>query len=184
MRDASATRARLVAAARKAFSEQGFERTTVREIAADAGVNPALINRYFGGKEQLFVNSVSIDLKFPNLASVPRADIGRTLVQHFFERWEGSEDDDLLRVLIRTAVTNAQAASRIRTILASQVTSMVAGVVSSERAGERACLIATQILGLAYARFVLGLKDEQISKDVMVAMIGATIERYLFESLP
>ena len=53
-RDAQATRERLIGAARNAFSQHGFERTTVREIAGEAGVNPALINRYFGGKEQLF----------------------------------------------------------------------------------------------------------------------------------
>lgn len=184
MRNSTATRGRLIAAARKAFSERGFERTTVRDIAADAGVNPALINRYFGGKEQLFAESVAIELRFPDLASVARAEVGRTLVCHFFNRWEGNEEDDLLRVLIRTAVTNAEAATRIRTILADQVMSMVAAVATPERAAERASLIATQILGLAYARFILGVTDQQITKDVMVSMIGATIQRYLFDALP
>lgn len=184
VKDASATRERLIAAARKAFCQRGYAATTVREIAADAGVNPALINRYFGGKEQLFIDSVAIDLKFPDLGAVPRGEVGRTLLWHFFERWEGSEEDDHLRVLIRTAVTNAEAAERMRIILSTQVTSTIAKRVSPDRASERACLVATQILGLAYARFILGFSDQQISRDVMVAMIGATIERYLFDRLP
>ena len=79
-RDAQATRERLIAAARMMFSRQGFERTTVREIAGEAGVNPALINRYFGGKEQLFAEAVSIDLDFPDLSRVKRDRVGRTLV--------------------------------------------------------------------------------------------------------
>lgn len=184
MRNAAGTRERLIAAARKAFSERGFERTTVREIAAEASANPSLINRYFGGKEQLFAASVSIDLDFPDLRAVPKESVGRTLIRHFFERWEGEEHDDLLRVLIRTAVANDEAAERVRSILAGQVTSMVAQIASPERAEERAALIATQILGLAYARHVLSLSDEIISPKVTEVMLGATIQKYLFDDLP
>lgn len=184
MRNAASTRDRLIAAARKAFSERGFERTTVREIAAEASVHPSLINRYFGGKEQLFAASVSIDLELPDLRGVARDVVGRRLIRHFFERWEGEQHDDLLRVLIRTAVANDEAAERVRSILAGQVTSMVAQIASPKRAEERAGLIATQILGLAYARHVLGLSDELISPRVVEVMIGATIQRYLFEDLP
>lgn len=184
VRDAQATRERLVAAARKAFSERGFERTTVREIAADAGVNPALINRYFGGKEELFAEAVSIDLAFPNLSQVDRSLLGETLVAHFFQRWEGQRDDDLLRVLIRTAATNPEAAARIRAILADQVGAMVNRVAGPARARERACLIATQILGLAYARYVLGLTNEDVPQATILKMVGGTIQRYLVDDLP
>lgn len=183
-RDAQATRERLVAAARKAFSQQGFERTTVRGIAGEAGVNPALINRYFGGKEQLFAEAVSISLDFPDLSVVPHDHVGRTLVRHFFARWESSEEDDLLRVLIRTATTHDDAAARIRAILTDQVTAMVKVVAGPERARERACLIATQILGLAYARHVLRLTDADLAPEAAHDMIGETIQRYLFEHLP
>lgn len=183
-RSAQATRSRLVSAARKAFSECGFERTTVRQIANEAGVNPALINRYFGGKEQLFAEAVSIDLAFPDLSRVDRHLLGNTLVAHFFQRWEGRPDDDLLRVLIRAAVTNDEAAARMRAILADQVETMVEGVAGPSRARERACLIATQILGLAYARYVLGMSDEDIGADTIVTIVGGTIQRYLFAELP
>jgi AcrR family transcriptional regulator len=183
-RDAQATRERLVLAARKAFSARGFERTTVREIANDAGVNPALINRYFGGKEQLFAEAVSIDLAFPDLSQVARDQLGITLVTHFFNRWEGHQHDDLLRVLIRAAVTNEEATSRIRMILASQVGAMVEHIAGPTRARERACLIATQILGLAYGRYVLGLSDEDVPQQTALTMIGGTIQRYLVDELP
>ena len=180
-RDAQATRERLVRAARKVFSERGFERTTVREIAADAGVNPALISRYFGGKEQLFADAVSMDLEFPDLSQVGQEDVGKALVEHFFKRWEG---DDLLQMLVRTAATNAKAASRIRTVLTEQVALMVTRVTGPERARERACLIATQMLGLAYARYVIGLSDEDVSQNAIVFMVGGTVRRYLFDELP
>jgi AcrR family transcriptional regulator len=183
-RDAQATRERLITAARRAFSERGFERTTVREIATEAGVNPALINRYFGGKEQLFAEAVSIDLAFPALSAVDRSQLGNTLVAHFFKRWEGRREDDLLRVLIRTAATNPAAASRMRLILADQVIAMVVRAAGPARARERACLIATQILGLAYARYVLGISDEDVPQATVLHMVGGTIQRYLVEELP
>lgn len=53
-RDAEATRLALLKAAQRRFAVLGYDRTTTREVADDAGVNPALINRYFGGKEGLF----------------------------------------------------------------------------------------------------------------------------------
>ncbi len=183
-RDAQATRDRLIMAARKAFSARGFERTTVREIASDAGVSPALINRYFGGKEQLFAEAASIDLGFPDLTQVARDQLGVTLVAHFFHRWEGRQHDDLLRVLIRTAATNQEAAARIQNILAGQVGAMVERVAGPARARERACLIATQILGLAYARYVLGISDEDVPQRTVLAMVGGTIQRYLIDELP
>lgn len=183
-RDADATRQRLIAAARMAFSQQGYERTTVRQIAAEAGVNPALINRYFGGKEQLFAQSVAIDLAFPDLSQVARDQLGLTLVAHFFARWEGRDHDDLLRVLVRTAATNADAADRLRTILAQQVTGAVMAVSGPERARERAVLIATQMLGLAYSRYVIGITDDDLPRATALTMIGATVQRYLTDPLP
>lgn len=181
-RDAQATRTRLLLAARRAFSERGFECTTVREIASDAAVNPALINRYFGGKEQLFAEAVSIDLAFPDLSHVERHRLGNSLVSHFFLRWEGQVD--LLQVLIRTAVTNQTAATRIREILTDQVALMVERVAGPSRARERACLIATQILGLAYARYVLGMSDADVRPETIVTMVGNTVQDYLFAELP
>lgn len=89
-----------------------------------------------------------------------------------------------MRVLIRTAATNEEAASRIRGVLAEQVGMMVARVAGPARVRERASLIATQILGLAYARYVIGLSDGDVAPEVAIAMIGGTVQRYLFDELP
>lgn len=182
-RDADNTRRNLVLAARRHFAAVGYERATVRAIAADAEVNPALINRYFGGKEQLFAEAVSIDLAFPDLSQTPREKIGEALVRHFFRRWEGDSTDDLLRVLIRTAATNPEAAERIRAILAEQVGGMVTRLAGPAEAPRRAALIATQMLGMAYCRYVLGLPDEMLPSSLAIPVIGATLQRYLFDPL-
>ena len=182
-RDADATRKNLVLAARRHFASVGYERATVRAIAADADVNPALINRYFGGKEQLFAEAVSIDLAFPDLADVPREAIGEALVRHFFRRWEGDSHDDLLRVLVRTAATNPEATERIRMIFSGQIVTLVKRLAGPEHAERRAALVATQMLGLAYCRYVLGLPEAVLASDLAVPAIGETLQRYLFAPL-
>ena len=184
VRDSEATQERLVNAARRHFAVNGFERTTVREIAADAGVNVALISRYFGGKEELFARAVAIDLELPDLSSAPKDELGRRLVEHFFKRWEGSEADDLLRVLVRTAATNSVAAEKISAILHGQIIPMVIRIAGKKDAKRRASLIATQILGLAYCRYVLNLSDDYLDPLQAIEAIGETLQRYLRSNVP
>lgn len=183
LRNSEATQNRLLDAARRQFALNGFERTTVREIAAEAGVNVALISRYFGGKEELFARAVAIDLDLPDLRSVPRDQLGRRLVEHFFERWEGKEADDLLRVLVRTAATNSIAAEKISAILHSQIIPVVTRISGQDGAQRRASLIATQILGLAFCRYVLNLGNDYLDPQQAVAPIGGTLQRYLVADL-
>lgn len=182
-RDAEATRTRLLMAARGHFSRFGFEGAKVRDIAADAEVTPALINRYFGGKEQLFAHSVAIDLDFPDLASLPPGDVGMAMVEHFFRRWEGEQSDDLLRVLVRTAASNEEAAMRIRNIFTDQIVPLVTLVSGDRLAQQRAGLIATQMLGLAYCRYVLGLEEFILPRALVIRQVSATVQRYLTEAL-
>jgi AcrR family transcriptional regulator len=182
-RNSKDTRDRLLEAARLQFAEHGFERSTVRAIASAAKVDPALINRYFGGKEQLFAEAVSIDLAFPDLGDTPRDRIGEALAHHFFKRWEGDPSDDLLRVLIRSAATNEEAALRIRHIFEEQVAMMVARLTGAADSRQRAALVATQILGLAYCRYVLRLDERDLPADEAARSVGATLQRYLFEGL-
>jgi AcrR family transcriptional regulator len=184
VRDAEATQDRLLNAARRQFALNGFERTTVRDIAAEAGVNVALISRYFGGKEELFARAVAIDLELPDLSLMPQDQLGRRLVEHFFKRWEGSEADDLLRVLVRTAATNPIAADKISTILHGQIIPMVSRTSGDNGAQHRASLIATQILGLAYCRYVLNFGEEYLSRQQSIDAIGETLQRYLFWDVP
>jgi len=179
-RDAEATQARLLQAARRQFAALGYERTTVRGIAAEAEVNVALINRYFGGKEELFARAVAIDLELPDLSETENDEVGPRLVEHFFRRWEGRESDDLLRVLVRTAATNLTAADKIREILHNQILPLVTKISGEHGARQRATLVATQMLGLAYCRYVLDFGEDYLDRAAAASAIGATLQRYLF----
>ncbi|MCV7074956.1 TetR/AcrR family transcriptional regulator [Mycobacterium szulgai] len=176
-RSSEETKAVILAAARERFGMAGFQAATIRAIAADAGIDPAMVMRYYGNKDKLFAAAVEFDLRFPSLDSIDRAEVGSTLVRHFFERWEG---DEALVILLRCATTNEEAAQRMREIFGTQLQPLVAALVPAGEAARRAGLIATQILGLALCRFVLRLPPVvEMSRDEVVEWLGPTIQRYL-----
>jgi AcrR family transcriptional regulator len=175
------TRAAILAAARRRFAADGFERTTIRAIAAEAGIDPLMVMRYYGSKDGLFGAAADLDLRLPDLAEVPRDDLGETLARHWVAMWEGDRSDELLIVLLRSAVTNEGAAEQLRTVFGSQVAKAVASVVDDPaEAPTRAGLVATQMLGLALCRHILRLPPVvALDIETLVAAVAETIQRYL-----
>jgi AcrR family transcriptional regulator len=173
------TREAIEAAAKELFSEQGFDRTTVREIAARASIDPAMIIRYFGSKEDLFALVSAPNLNLPSPADIPAERLGETLVRHFLDQWEGPESGGGMPVLLRSAASNENAANRLRQIFATQVLPAVARIGDPATAGERAGLVASQLLGLALTRYVLKLPPVVgLSAETIVQQVGATVQRY------
>jgi AcrR family transcriptional regulator len=180
-RDAEATKAAILTAAREHFAAGGYEKATIRAIAAAADIDPALVMRYFGNKEKLFAAAADFDLGLPDLTALPRRQVAAALLEHFIDRWEA---DDTFMALIRTAVTNEAAAKRVRAVLAGQVAPMIAALSGDPgRAGLRAGLVASQILGLALCRYVLHLPPVvAMSRAEIVAWIAPTLQRYVTAS--
>ncbi len=176
-RSSDQTKAVILAAARERFGRAGFQGATIRAIAADAGVDPAMVMRYYGSKDKLFAAAAEFDLRFPEFAATDRTQVGRSVVRHFLERWEG---DEALVILLRSSATNGEAAQRMHEIFGSQLQPLVATLAPAEDAGVRAGLIATQILGMALCRFVLRLPPVvEMTRDEIVEWLGPTIQRYL-----
>jgi AcrR family transcriptional regulator len=174
-RKADQTKAVILAAARERFAESGYEAATIRGIAADANIDPSMVMRYFGNKEQLFAAAAQFDLRFPDLSGVEPDELGHALVSHFLALWEG---DEALTVLLRSATTNAEAAQRMKDIFAAQLLPVIAKFVPDE-AARRAGLIATQVLGMALCRFVLRLPPVvAMSADELHHWLGPTLQRY------
>lgn len=166
----------ILAAARERFAQSGFERATIRAIAADADIDPSMVMRYFGNKNQLFAAAADFDLQIPDLTDSDPGDYGALLVDHFINRWEG---DEALIVLLRSSATNTEAAQRMREIFTGQLLPVVAKInpAAPER---RAGLIATQVLGLAMCRYVLQLPPIiAMSREETVTWLGPTVQRYL-----
>ena len=181
-RRSDATKAAILAAAREHFAARGYDAATIRAIAAAAGIDPALVMRYFGTKEKLFAVAAEFDLRLPDLRAMPKRAVGAALVEHFLDRWEG---DETLMALLRTAVTHETAAERMRGIFASQLVPTVARLSgeSRTRVATRAGLISTQMLGLALCRYVLRLPPVVgIKRAELVRRVGPTIQGYLFDA--
>jgi AcrR family transcriptional regulator len=183
MSRSDATKAAILAAARERFASDGYERATIRAIAADAGIDPSMVMRYYGNKEKLFAAAAEFDLRLPDVASIAPAELGVALARHFLHRWEG---DETLSALLRAAATNEAAAARMRELFGAQLLPVAAAASPDpESAPRRAGLVASQMLGLALCRFVLRLPPVvTLPPDEAAAWIGPTIHRYLTAPSP
>jgi len=174
------TRAAILKAAQELFAGQGYERTTVRDVAARAAIDPAMVMRYFGSKEGLFARATAFDLQLPDLTQVARHRIGATLVAHFLEIWEGARSNGSLISLLRAAASSDDAAAAIRTIFGGQVVPMLARVVPPAELPVRGGLVATQIMGLAVARYILKVPPVvALDRPGLVRLLGPTMQRYV-----
>lgn len=129
------TRAAILTAARERFAADGYERATIRAIAADAAIDPAMVMRYFGNKEKLFAAAAEFDLRLPDLSGLPTDEVGAALTNHFLDRWE---DDESLKALLRASVTNEIAAERMRELFAAQLGPVIAKLADPASAPTRA----------------------------------------------
>ncbi|MGH2944124.1 MAG: TetR family transcriptional regulator [Solirubrobacteraceae bacterium] len=172
-------------AARAQFAADGFERTTIRAVAADADIDPSMVMRYYGSKRGLFAAATHVDLELPDLAGVPAGELGAATVRHFLSRWDGA--DDSLRILLASAATNATAAQRMQEIFRAQLQPVVAaaGPHDPGTAAVRAGLVASQMLGLALCRYVLRLPPVvDLEPEAIVRWLSPVVQRYLKDPEP
>jgi len=173
------TQAAILAAAQDLFAQAGYENTTIRDVAARASIDPAMVIRYFGSKDELFARAASIELHLPPLSAVSSDKIGATLARHFLEIWEGKESAKGMAIMLRSATSNDFAAAKIREVFAGQVGPAIAALGSRATAAQRAGLVSSQLLGLALCRYVLKLPPVvAMSPDEIVAHVGPTLQRY------
>ncbi|CAM5317728.1 putative HTH-type transcriptional regulator BetI [Streptomyces afghaniensis 772] len=177
-RRSDTTRAAILDAARERFAADGYERATIRAIARDAGIDPSMVMRYYGSKEGLFAAAVTVDLKLPDLGPLPREEVGSALVTHFLAMWEETE---VLTALLRVGATSQAGAERMQGIFQDQLLPVARQVCPDpEQVPARAALTATQLLGMALARYVLRLPPAvALSRQEIVAWLAPTVQRYL-----
>jgi AcrR family transcriptional regulator len=182
-RRSDASRAAILTAARERFAADGYERATIRGIAADARIDPAMVIRYFGTKAQLFALASEIDLHMPDPASIPRDRAGEMLTAHFFVMWERSE---ALAAMLRAAATNEEAAENSRRIFSEQVRPIVEALCPDEAdVPVRAGLIAGQLLGAALVRYLVRFPPlAALDLPTLTDWLAPTIQRYLTAERP
>jgi AcrR family transcriptional regulator len=174
------TRTAILQAARELFAEHGYERATVRDIAARASIDPAMVMRYFGSKDELFARATVFDLELPDLKTADPSQLGPSLVAHFLALWEGPASKGTLTILLRTAATDEDAAAKMRNIFSGQVMPMLARAAGPAEGALRAGLISSHLLGLALCRYVLKLPPVvAMTPEQIVACVGPTLQRYV-----
>jgi AcrR family transcriptional regulator len=178
VRRSDRTRAAILAAARERFAADGYAKATIRAIAAQAGIDPSMVMRYYGSKEKLLAAAADFALELPHITEIPVAEWGQLLAHHLVRRWER---EDTLVALLRVAATHEAAAERMRTIFASQVEPLVSRIESDPAtAAVRAGMLATQMLGLALTRYVLELPPVvAMSADEVAAWLAPVLQHYL-----
>ncbi len=174
------TREAIETAARELFAKNGYERTTVRDIAALAGIDPSMIIRYFGSKDGLFARVATPDLRLIDLENIDHATIGEAIVRHFLGVWEGEDSGAGMQVLLRSAASNSEAADRMRAVFVAQVLPAITRVGRSDTAALRAGLVASQLIGLAMTRYILLVPPVvAMPVEIVVRTVGETIQRYV-----
>jgi AcrR family transcriptional regulator len=173
------TRRTILEVARRTFAARGYEQTTIRAVATQAGIDPSMVMRYFGSKAGLFAAASTTHLEVPDLRPVPHAERGQFMVRHFVERWEDSPGDDTLVFLLRTAVTNDAVADQLQAqfeqLIIGPVTQL--GVDQPERRGS---LIGSQLLGLTLCRYVLRLQPiASAAADDVINDIAPAVQLHL-----
>jgi AcrR family transcriptional regulator len=188
----STTRDEILAAARESFAKHGYDGTSLRAVAAKAGVDPALVRRFYGSKEGLLVAALTVTLRpSEDLAGVVSRDLdtlGDEIVGYMLGVWEQAPSRDILVGMIRSACTNDRAAKLLRDFFAGQILARIAGVLSGKEAEFRASAVGSQIVGLAFYRYVLKVEPiASASPETLRATFGPALQRYLtgpFEPLP
>jgi AcrR family transcriptional regulator len=187
----SGSREAILAASRKRFAEVGYDGATIRGIAADVGVDPALVHHFFGTKERLFAAAMRLPVVPGELISAaledhpgnPAESLGEHLVRMVLSAWDVSEIRETFLGLLRSATSSEQALTMLREFVTEAIVgrlSVAAKTADLAEAQYRAALVASHVLGLGLARYVLGLEPlAAADRDSLIAAIGPTLDRYL-----
>jgi AcrR family transcriptional regulator len=185
-----AAREDILRAARRAFGERGFAGATIRAIAADAGVDPALVLHYHRTKADLFAAAVRLPLSpsesFAALEPVGRDDLGEAVLRLVLATWEDPDALDAWLGLIRSATTDDAAATMLRDLVTNVVVERMGDLLRLDDAAVayRVSLVGSQIVGLGVARHVLRLEPlASASTSDLVSAVAPTLQRYLTGAL-
>jgi len=178
------TRARILDAARAAFAERGFDGATVRDVAARAEVDPALVHHYFATKQRLFVEAMELPVNFatavPALLAGPPDEVGERFVRFVLSLWDRPDVRPLWLGLIRSATTDPVAAAMMRGLLEQGPLRVLANAIDRPDAALRASLAGSQFIGLILARYVVEVEPlASLDEERLIRLIGRTIQHYL-----
>ncbi|MFE4217202.1 TetR family transcriptional regulator [Streptomyces sp. NPDC056844] len=184
------TRQAVLDAARTRFATDGFTGTTIRRVAADAGVDASLVMQFFRSKDELFaaVMSVPADALTRFSAAFEGTDdlLGERVVRAFIEVWEiDARTSEPLMAMLRGAIVNDQANKQLREFLQERL--LVDAIASRDVDGAtlRAGVVSSMLVGLMVGRGVVGVPTlAEAERETLVALVGPAVQRVLVPAPP
>ena len=178
------TREQIAAAARSQFAELGYERTTIRGVAKEAGVDPALVHHFFGSKQRLFLSVTELPLQpedvLPRVLAGRRSEAGLRLARFSVELWENPEAREPLAGILRAAVSEPEAAQMARELATERFVGAISESLGVDDAPLRASLISSQGIGIAMARYILRVEPlASMAPEALVEALAPTFQNYL-----
>jgi AcrR family transcriptional regulator len=180
IRNSDVTRQAILSAARELFSQDSYDRVTVRKIAAKAGIDAALVIRYFGSKEELFLRALtSVGVCPSTVFEGKTSTLGERLLKTQVPEWDKQDPNSPLLIIMR-ALSNPEAASSLIKLLDQDIVQPIAEQISAPDHQLRAELILAQLIGLAVVRNLL--RSEVLSTtplERLVEMLNPVFQYYL-----
>ena len=175
------TRDAILAAARRHFAEHGYDGTTMRAVAAEAGVDVALGHYYFGSKRDLFAAALALPVNpadaIAGLLAEGTDDLAARLLRLLLHVWDDPQTGGPLRALLRSVDSQEEL---LRGFVEREIVARLAAAVGGPDAELRAAAAATQIVGLVFARYVVGVEPiASAGHEEIVALVAPSLQRYL-----
>ncbi len=176
------TKLEVLLAARIEFARSGYDGATIRSIASRANVDPALVMHYFGSKEQLFAASLDLPV---NPATVIRqvfeenkTETGEAIVRTLLTVWDADSGSQLIAAL-RSSTAVGSVHEMVREFIHQSILRAFADSIEGEDSVLRASLIASQLIGLLFGRYVLQFPElATASVDELARRIGPGLDRF------
>lgn len=178
------TREAILRAARSRFGAHGYDTTSIRAVAREAGVDPALVHRFFGSKESLFVAAMELPVAPSELVRALLADgserLGERIVQTLLAIYDPPGAVAPFVALLRAATSNEQAATMLREFVTTEVLGRIAAAAAPDQPELRAALAGSQVIGLAMARYVVRIpRLADAHPHELAGSVGPAIQNYL-----
>ncbi len=186
---ASDTRERILASARELFAQNGIDKTSIRAVAAAAGVDPALVHHYYGTKQQLFAAAIHVPIDpmeiLGPLRDTPVEKLGHTLPSLLLPLWDSELGKGLIAT-IRSMLAGSEV-GLLRSFLQEVITAEVGPRVDNPPGSGRIRVqfVASQLVGVIMARYILELDPfKSLPVEQIAETIGPNLQRYLTGDLP
>jgi AcrR family transcriptional regulator len=181
----SATRAEILASARRQFAEKGYERASLRAIADGAHVDQRLVTHFFGSKHGIFLAAMELPIDpsalVAEVAAAGLEGMGARLARRWVAIWDSAEGRHLVGVL-RAAVSNERAARMMREVFVHLVLRQLVRTLNIDQPDRRASQVASQLFGLVLVRYIVRLEPvASMTAEEIAGWMGPTLQRYLEE---